>query len=601
MMIKRIVVFILSVGLCAPVAQAGITATGDVDPPDPANWTTQSNAYIGKTGVGSVSVDDDSDLVSGLSYLGYRPGSTGAATVSGAGSSWTTFQLLVGDYGDGTLNIGDGGLVVVHHITRVGDEDGSTGAITFDNGTLTTSEFQGAVADLSGTGTINTRGLVSDVDLVFDATHGRVQTLTLNGPGQNITVNLDVGVGAMGAGYRGKGSMHISDGVSVPSMGGYLGFASGSSGRATVSGADSTWTIRTDLYIGLDGDGTLDITGGAAVTNRYGRIGTNSNSTGAVTVSGAGSTWTNREDLRVGDDGEGTLSIADGGLVSVAGGMWIGYGRSGVDGSVNIGTAGELLVTDDVNLADAGVLDVGGVLAADEINVKGGLLTNRDNGSVGTARLAVSSGVVNATQPVTITEKLTIGSQPVINVTNGLFSVKGHDLLNDPARELTFQGGEVGIDSGGLAIDMPGTDIIVVDDTVLDLGAATSATFDELVFGAGSTLTIESDSPVSLFFGGISGEGGLDGSLSDVTITGLLSPGETGRVLTIQRDAAADDVAGYVAMLEALGHTAEAEDVAMACLDGDSYPVISAVPEPATLSLLLIGGLLAGARRWRGT
>lgn len=68
---------------------------------------------------------------------------------------------------------------------------------------------------------------------------------------------------------------------------------------------------------------------------------------------------------------------------------------------------------------------------------------------------------------------------------------------------------------------MPGTDIIVVNDTILHLGAATSATSDELIFGVGSILTIESDSPVSLFPGGISGEGELNGTSSGVTITGL--------------------------------------------------------------------------------
>ena len=40
--------------------------------------------------------------------------------------------------------------------------------------------------DLSGTGTINTHGLVSDIDLVFDAAYGLNQTLNINdNPDQN--------------------------------------------------------------------------------------------------------------------------------------------------------------------------------------------------------------------------------------------------------------------------------------------------------------------------------------------------------------------------------------------------------------------------------
>jgi len=266
-------------------------------------------------------------------------------------------------------------------------------------------------------------------------------------------------------------------------------------------------------------------------------------------------------------------------------------------GTVNIGSAGKLLVTDDVNLGAGGILDVNGVLVADEINVTGGLLTNNGVGLIGSARLTVLGGVVNATHPITVAESLAIGSEPVISVSIAPFSIKGDDLLNNPVRELTLQGGEVTIDSGGSAIDMPGTDIIVVDDTVLDLGAATSATFDELVFGAGSVLTIESDGPVSLFLRGLSGSGELDGTYSKVTVTGLLSPGDTGRVLTVVGDAPADAVADYAVMLDALGFTVAPENVAMACLDGDSYPVSSAVPEPATLGLVVLGSVVLARRR----
>ena len=43
------------------------------------------------------------------------------------------------------------------------------------------------------TGTINSVGLLSDVDLVFDSSHGLQQTILLDDlPGQNITINLDL-------------------------------------------------------------------------------------------------------------------------------------------------------------------------------------------------------------------------------------------------------------------------------------------------------------------------------------------------------------------------------------------------------------------------
>jgi len=268
-------------------------------------------------------------------------------------------------------------------------------------------------------------------------------------------------------------------------------------------------------------------------------------------------------------------------------------------GTVNIGSAGKLVVTDDVNLGLGGTLNVGGILVAGEINVTGGLLTNNGVGLIGSDRLTVSGGVVSAANPITLAESLTIGSEPVISVSGAPLGIRGDDLLNNPLRELTLQGGEVAIYSGGSAIDMPGTDIIVVDDTLLDLGDATSATFDELVFGTGKVLTIESDSPISLFFRGIWGSGELDGTSLRLTVTGFLSLGDTGRVLTIMGNTPEGAVADYIAMLDALGFTVETENVAIACLDGDSYPVNSAVPEPATLGLLVLGSVVLMRRRQR--
>ena len=293
---------------------------------DDSTWTNSGNLYIGHDGDGTLDITNGGAVSNAYGCIGYRS-STGAVTVSGAGSTWTISNGLdVGLSGDARLDIADGGLVEVGGDTYVARYAGSAGAINFDDGALTTVGFLGAASDLSGTGTIDTNGLVSDVDLVFDAAHGLTQTLTLNGPGQDITVNLSVdGSASMGAGYGGSGSMHISDGPVVQSPYGYLGYKSGSTGAATVSGAGSTWTNSSELYVGYEGDGALEITDGGVVSNTIGEIGYESGSTGAVTVSGVGSIWTNSSELRVGGDGDGTLEITDGGAVSNTTGE-IGYG-----------------------------------------------------------------------------------------------------------------------------------------------------------------------------------------------------------------------------------------------------------------------------------
>ncbi|WP_146443411.1 hypothetical protein [Botrimarina colliarenosi] len=69
-------------------ALAAITSSGDIEPGDPATWTSSTQSYVGKTSDGTITVDGGSDLKSGAGYLGYSPSSMGEATVSGTGSQW---------------------------------------------------------------------------------------------------------------------------------------------------------------------------------------------------------------------------------------------------------------------------------------------------------------------------------------------------------------------------------------------------------------------------------------------------------------------------------------------------------------------------------
>ncbi|NQU23953.1 MAG: hypothetical protein HQ567_21940, partial [Candidatus Nealsonbacteria bacterium] len=301
------------------------------------------------------------------------------ATVDGADSTWNNDgELYVGHDGSGTLNISGGGAASVGRSTYVGYEAGSIGSVHFGpgGGTLTTGSLFASPTQLSGTGTINTRGLVSDIDLVFDSTVSLNQTLVFDSqPEQNVTVNLDMAGDPgnsviLGAGWRGHGSLAIRDGVTVNSYGGDIGYASGSTGVATVDGAGSTWTSSYILFVGRRGSGTLNITGGAAVVSRDGFVGGYSGSTGMVTVDGAGSTWANSQSLfigyfpgstgvvtvdgstlaighslyvgRLGDSG--TLQISDGGAVSANFSTYVGYSTDST-GLIHFGPGGGTLTT----------------------------------------------------------------------------------------------------------------------------------------------------------------------------------------------------------------------------------------------------------------
>jgi T5SS/PEP-CTERM-associated repeat protein len=75
-------------------------------------------------------------------------------------------------------------------------------------------------------------------------------------------------------------------------------------------------TSSSSIYIGGDGGGALLIEAGGQVSNTSGYVGNNSGSTGTVTVIGTNSNWTNSSTLYVGSAGSGTLTIETGGQVA---------------------------------------------------------------------------------------------------------------------------------------------------------------------------------------------------------------------------------------------------------------------------------------------
>ena len=408
----------LCLSCCTQPVRADVTWYGDIDPEDPTTWDADTEGYIGNMNTGVMYITNGSDVLDKCGYIGLSsrgevmvegagstwtnddllavgvsgngtlnvtyggavssyfciigesPGSTGEVTVNGSGSTLTNrYGLYVGRSGSGTLNITSGGEVNTKWAsTWVAKDAGSSGTINFDNGTLTTRGLLCGSDDLTGTGTINTRGLVSDVDLVFDATRGLNQTFSINdNPGQNITVNLNADGSSryMGAGYSGVGTMSIFDGRVIESVFGFIGYKSSSLGEVTVDGPGSTWTNSNGLYVGHYGSGTLNITDGGAVSDRNGYIG-GSRSTGEVTVDGPGSTWTNSYAIYVGSSfgSSAIMNVTGGGAVSSEHGS-IGIASSStaeviVDGPGSMWTTSSLWVgsrgSGTLNITDGGAV-----------------------------------------------------------------------------------------------------------------------------------------------------------------------------------------------------------------------------------------------------
>ena len=79
---------------------------------DAGGRATAQNLIVGESGVGILAVQNGGILTDSGGFVGDLPGSSGTATVSGAGSTWTNSGTIqVGAAGTGTLTIENGGTV----------------------------------------------------------------------------------------------------------------------------------------------------------------------------------------------------------------------------------------------------------------------------------------------------------------------------------------------------------------------------------------------------------------------------------------------------------------------------------------------------------
>ena len=152
----------------------------------------------------------------------------------------------------------------------------------------------GPPSQLTGVGTINTKGVWTNTNLTFSSPSSAdlIQSFTLGSGGTNsVTVNLDMSntanVGDLGVGYQnsGTGTLMIHNGGMVRSATGYLagdcGNAAGTTvgGTATVDGAGSKWIMNGARLsaagmVSSGGTAVLNVTnGGLVATTNISRSG----------------------------------------------------------------------------------------------------------------------------------------------------------------------------------------------------------------------------------------------------------------------------------------------------------------------------------------
>jgi T5SS/PEP-CTERM-associated repeat protein len=121
---------------------------------------TAQNLTVGQSGSGNLTIQDGGTVsmsigpLVGLGAIGNGPGSQGTVTVTGAGSTWTNGNVVVGGLGTGTLIIQNGGTVNNAGGGSVGLSVGSTGTVTVTGASSSFNNTLGLNIGSFGTGTL---------------------------------------------------------------------------------------------------------------------------------------------------------------------------------------------------------------------------------------------------------------------------------------------------------------------------------------------------------------------------------------------------------------------------------------------------------------
>ena len=227
-----------------------------------------------------------------------------------------------------------------------GVNSGATGTVTLDTGKWTLKDTLSIGDTGNGTLTVQNGSTISNTTPVATTAHAYIGRFANSVGNATVTgANSTWSVGrSLFVGNSGMGTLHVdAGGVVISPTSGSIGELAGSVGLATINGASSKWTTNGTFYVGTSGKGTLSITSGGLVENTglffaAAIVGRNAGAEGNVTVSGANSKWKHGDRLEVGSSGKGTLTMDSGGTVVNVNNNDVYIGRNtGSNGTVNVG------------------------------------------------------------------------------------------------------------------------------------------------------------------------------------------------------------------------------------------------------------------------
>lgn len=296
-----------------------------------STWNHVLELVVGNSGTGTLTIQNGGRVHSdGDGVLAANEGSQGTAVVDGSGSAWTNVRSMrVGSLGAGMLTVQNGGLVSSVTNGFVADQAGSTGAATVTGAGSAWTTPAALVVGNRGAGTlvIQNGGMVSDLAAVIGNSVDSTGTVTVTGAGSTWTslgplTVANEGAGTLNIENRGRVSTSALDGADA----GIVNFRGGTLHLTATDSAGNQLML-------LTGGGTLDIDANAEFT-----VASNLAGDGGLTKTGPGTLVLTGANTYAGDTTieAGTLNITqaflnDAAHVFLAPGVSFGLDFAGTD------------------------------------------------------------------------------------------------------------------------------------------------------------------------------------------------------------------------------------------------------------------------------
>lgn len=403
--------------------------------------------------------------------LGQNSGGAGTATVTGVSSGVRSTlrtsgvsgssHVIVGQSGQGTLNVQSGGLTEATHDVILGMNAGGVGTVTVGGASGGFSSELRANDDLliganetganGGVGTLNldSSGLVNVTD---DTVVGIGDTLDIDGgvfntaelllqPGATYSQSAGV-VNASGV-TTSRTSDAIMTGGTYNAGGDFIiGLGSKDLASFTVTGSSADLFVTGGtLAAGVQGSGTLSVlNGGFVQASSAVSAGDSPGSLGAITVSGVfGSTRSTLDAnafVHIAPGGDGSLEVSNGAVADVAGNLLVG-GVAGADGSVTVGgTAGGF----NSNLYVGDSVALGGSAGRGSLTLDTFSFVTVANQLIAGSATAKGTYTINAGSLTTTDLLADNGANSVLQLNGGFTTVDGGDFAYDGSTSLSMNG-----------------------------------------------------------------------------------------------------------------------------------------------------------------